>query len=104
MPDKKKGGVIFNAEQYNFLIQTAMTMDSGGLLPGESSALGRPYDPSDNMYRSMARFIESEEYRFMDKEQRAQGLQSIGSTFDRMALERLKQKDPDLATRLRFED
>ena len=104
MPDKKKGGVIFNAEQYNFLIQTAMTLDASGLLPGERSALGTPYDPSNNMYSVMSRAIDTEEYRLMDKEQKTQRLQQITSTFDRMALEKLKQKDPDLATRLRIED
>jgi hypothetical protein len=104
MPDKKKGGVIFNAEQYNFLIQTAMTLDASGLLPGEKSALGTPYDSGNNMYSVMSRAIDTEEYRLMDKEQKVQRLQQITSTFDRMALERLKQKDPDLATRLRIED
>lgn len=104
MPDKKKGGVIFNAEQYNFLIKTAMTLDASGLLPGEKSALGTPYDPSNNMYSVMSRAIDTEEYRLMDKEQKTKRLQQITSTFDRMALERLKQKEPDLATRLRIED
>jgi hypothetical protein len=104
MPDKKKGGVIFNAEQYNFLIQTSMTLDARGLLPGEKTVLGQPYDPSMNMYSIMSRAIDSEEYRVMDNEQRTQRLQQITSMFDRMSLERLKQKDPDLAMRLRIED
>lgn len=104
MPDKKKGGVIFNAEQYNFLIQTAMTIDSNGLLPGEKTALGKPYDPSANMYSMMSRSMDTEAYRLVAKEDKVKNLQNIVSMFDRMALERLKQKDPDLATRLRVED
>lgn len=104
MPDKKKGGVIFNAEQYNFLIQTAMTIDVNGLLPGEKTALGKPYDPSANMYSMMSRSMDTEAYRLVDKEEKVKNLQQIASMFDKMALERLKQKDPDLATRLRKED
>lgn len=104
MPDKKKGDVIFNAEQYNFLVKTAMTLDASGLLPGEKTALGTPYDPGNNMYAVMSRIIDSEAYRLMDKKEKSKRLQEIASTFDRMALERLKQKEPDLATRLRIED
>jgi hypothetical protein len=52
----------------------------------------------------MVNKIRSPEYALMDKEQKADSLQAISSVFDRMALEKLKMKDPDLATRLRLED
>jgi hypothetical protein len=104
MPEKKKGGVIFNAEQYNFLLKTAMEIDAAGRGPGEKSATGDGYDPSATMYSMMVNKIRSPEYALMDKEQKADSLQAIASVFDRMALEKLKMKDPDLATRLRLED
>lgn len=104
MPEKKKKNVIFNAEQYNFLLSTAMEIDASGRLPGERSATGSAYDPGTTMYSMMVNKIRSPEYALMDKEQKADALQEIGSVFDRMALERLKLKDPDLATRLRLED
>jgi hypothetical protein len=104
MPEKKKGGVIFNAEQYNFLLKTAMEIDAAGRGPGEKSATGDGYDPGATMYSMMVNKIRSPEYALMDKEQKADSLQAISSVFDRMALEKLKMKDPDLATRLRLED
>lgn len=104
MPDKKKGDVIFNAEQYNFLVKTAMTVDAAGRMPGESSASGNTYDPTMTMYQVMSRRIDSPDYRLLSKKERADLLQGIASDFDRMALERLKLTDRDLATRLMLED
>jgi hypothetical protein len=104
MPDKKKGDVIFNAEQYNFLVKTAMTVDAAGRMPGESSASGNAYDPTMTMYQVMSRRIDSPDYRLLSKKERADLLQGIASDFDRMALERLKLTDRDLATRLMLED
>jgi hypothetical protein len=104
MPEKKKGGVIFNAEQYNFLLKTAMDIDVAGRMPGERSASGDGYDPGSTMYALMVSRIASPEYAAMDKDQKKESLQSIASAFDRMALEKLKLKEPDLATRLMLED
>jgi hypothetical protein len=104
MPEKKKGGVIFNAEQYNFLLKTAMDIDVAGRMPGERSASGDGYDPGSTMYALMVSRMNSPEYAAMDKDQKKESLQSIASAFDRMALEKLKLKEPDLATRLMLED
>jgi hypothetical protein len=89
MPSKRYNGILFNAKQYNYVLETMNTVDAGGKLPGEKG-----YDAGTTLLSTLSGLVNDPYYAGIEsKEKQLEEVKNVVSTYKQGAIKMLMRDD-----------